>query len=177
MWEEQILALHALELHEGPTEVEVADQLSRLLALAPQAPEAWQNPFVADPFCQSQLLCGCPAAFWRRLLKRFPDSTLKQAIARVSEALVEGALGDEGDIGGPPEVDFQAGGLRLRIQESPYHSGGLGRFVYPAAHALSTNIARGLVTVRGKRVLELGCGECVCAQGFRLTPDLVSECD
>lgn len=154
-WFELVEEVHKFELDPTAGDESIEHQLLVLRRLAPRAPEAWRLPHVQSSFCTAHLLCSHPAAFWRRLMKRFPES--KQIIVSVSESLSEGALGDEGKV--PNEESITSGNICLAIQEAGYHSGGIGRFVYHAARALADLISAGEIDVRGKRILELGCGK------------------
>lgn len=135
-WAAQIAVLHAAEL--AFDEAAALAALSALSALATSAPPAWRLPFEADGFCQSELLCACPAFFWRRCTKRLPAAA--DAIAELSAALADA---DFFDTAPPDVVSFEAAGVSLTLQEGSYATGGTGRFVYAAGTALATLIAAG----------------------------------
>eukprot|EP00966_Prymnesium_polylepis_P232935 5387553-Prymnesium_polylepis.1 len=150
-------ALHAAEA--------VADEarVQTILQTLPvdTAPDTWRVPFAANAFCKEQLLAATPAAFWRRLARRFPQ--LSGAIGAVSAALSDEDLLDQAE----PETIAVALGpsLSLSLREGAYANGGIGRHVYAAATALGTLLTTHervgdlkLPLLAGARVLELGCG-------------------
>lgn len=154
---ERIAALHAAEV--AADETLVAHALAALPVTC--APNAWRVPFAADAYCKAHLLANCPAAFWRRLAKRFPQ--LSSSIGSVCATLCEEDLLDIAE----PELSCIMLGkdVAIMLREGSYSSGGIGRHVYAAATALGTLLCQQqtiggicLPSVAGLRVLELGCG-------------------
>lgn len=158
----QIALLHQAEL-TGEDSISVSSILASLQL--DDAPPAWRTPFAADAVCNSLTLAKCPAAFWRRLARRFPKEA--ERIGTACAALSDEDLLDL-DLGAPPQrSDIVLGpGMVITLQEGSYHSGGIGRHLYAAATAMATVLAQreSLVSdelapnVAGLRVLELGCG-------------------
>lgn len=164
-----ISALHDAEV--SANEHAIADLLVKVTERAAIAPPSWRTPFESDLFCRERLLAPCPASFWRRLSKRFPQSSA--AVAAASAAL---AAEDLLDVLTPPDIfSFNEHGVSLQLREGSYATGGIGRFVYAAARALGTLLARAASTElhvdshcspspgvvpspESLRVLELGCG-------------------
>lgn len=125
------------------------------------APAEWAAPFTTSAFCQTELLAACPAIFWRRLSRRFPE--LSEDIAAVSAAI--GCAEDLLDTAEPDTHRLLIGALDpILLTEGSYATGGVGRHVYAAAMALATVLSRQkehaaiLPPLCGSRVLELGCG-------------------
>jgi predicted nicotinamide N-methyase len=147
--------LAALGEAEAASDEDAVRRLLRaLLASAEAAPDAWKSPFAADDFCRQRLLAKCPAAFWRRLARRFPN-------CRDEVGATASALADEDllDLAPPETTRLRLGeSVELELVEGSYATGGIGRHVYAAAVALGTLLAQGRGDVGGKRVLELGCG-------------------
>ena len=159
-WTTCVASLAAAELSLDEATARVA--LARLRQMAHESPAAWHSPFETDSFCQVELLCACPAAFWRRLAKRLPG--VANEIAELSAAIADADLFDATP---PATHEFCAGRVSLSLVEGAYATGGVGRFVYAAGTALATLLAhaaegQGAATdvplVSGLRVLELGCG-------------------
>lgn len=155
----QIALLHQAEL-AGEADGSIAAVLASLRL--EDAPDAWRTPFAADAVCCSLTLARCPAVFWRRLAKRFP-----QQAELIGNACA--ALSDEDllDLRTPERLVVALGpGVRVLLQEGSYSSGGIGRHLYAAATALATVVVQRQSTVTadlvpsvaGLRVLELGCG-------------------
>ena len=153
-----VAAVHAAELLAD--EHVLRSALAAVARAARRAPDAWRSPFTADSFCRDHLLAPCPAAFWRRLSRKFPAAT--DAIGAASAALAEEDLLDIS----PAETITVGLGADVAIElvEGTYATGGIGRHVYAAATALGTLLvqeqhdARLVPAVHGRRVLELGCG-------------------
>jgi protein-lysine N-methyltransferase EEF2KMT len=82
-----------------------------------------------------------------------------------------------------PQANEEAGEVSVCMREPRGDVGGCGRFVCPAAEALSHLLASGTVPVQGQRVLELGggiglCGMVAAAMGAKevLVTDYQQDC-
>ena len=152
----EIAALHAAELAADEVAVQ---RILHELKLSNDAPDAWHNPFAACAFCESHLLAKCPAAFWRRLGKRFPN--IRHALGSVCAALCDEDILDLDEL--KEALCVQLGrGISISLQEGSYATGGIGRHLYAAATALSTVLVEHstpcIPSLQGLQVLELGCG-------------------
>ena len=157
-----LAAIHSAEISADRDAM--LDALLKVPSLTEDAPSNWRSPFGTDPFCSQHLLARCPAAFWRRLSNQHRgDEQLLRAIGAASSALANEDL--LGIVVQPDTLVVSVGGMTLQLQEGRYHTGGIGRHLYAAATALATAIADreqfahiSLPSLRGRRVLELGCG-------------------
>lgn len=121
---------------------------------------------VRAEFCQRELLCpGSPQDYLRGVWRRWrrhagAAGPLVAALGAAAEALA--GEPDPWALAPPPAQPFRlpGGGAELLLCEADYLSSGTGRFVYGAAKGLAGLVAAraGGVDVRGKRVLEVGCG-------------------
>lgn len=155
----QVELLHQAET--GNDEEAVSKILASLDVKA--APASWSIPFASNAYCSGVLLAPNPAAFWRRLAKRFPHQ--QAAVEAVCTALCEEE--DLLDLAMPELLKVELGSnMTISLREGSYYSGGVGRHLYAAATALATLLAEqkplspsiGKLDVAGRSVLELGCG-------------------
>ena len=151
-------AVHMAELADDDAALRRA--LAAVAAASSRARDAWRAPFATDSHCRDHLLAPCPAAFWRRLSRKFPGAT--DAIGAACAALADEDLLD---LAPPDVVSIELDDeVTIALVEGAYATGGIGRHVYAAATALATLIVRrptrGSIVpeVRGQRVCELGSG-------------------
>eukprot|EP00929_Paragymnodinium_shiwhaense_P074781 TRINITY_DN38270_c0_g1_i1.p1 TRINITY_DN38270_c0_g1~~TRINITY_DN38270_c0_g1_i1.p1 ORF type:complete len:415 (-),score=37.72 TRINITY_DN38270_c0_g1_i1:639-1697(-) len=122
-----------------------------------RVPDEWVNgTFENCRFCSSQLLCSCPEKFWKRLRTKFAD--LASLVTEVSISLSHEDLLCQARQSESYDIHGSQYRISLCLEEADYTSGGVGRFAYKAAEALSSLLANGHLRVKGLRVLELGSG-------------------
>lgn len=153
-----------VSINMAPSAAEAHAKISDLAGSIHSGTPTWMAElFTESQFAQEWLMVPDLDRFWRAIARRH-GGDVSQAVDALLIALNGGedifvAVPNRHEFCFPGESEAP---VRVTMQEPRGDLGGCGRFVCPAAEALSHLIARGTVPVRGKRVLELGAGIGLC---------------